>query len=661
MKYYEWPAHVAQGIIMDLVGVIAPQSSAEAVAAAVDALDGFLSMSPEGEASANCRLALQTAAIDALLYQIAVSINQSSSSSASALSAITYLIECGGAMQFVAAGGVEVISAVMKFGSVSERSRAANVMSTAVQNIASTPSGASDRDVLFAKLYVRRTALRFVLAEAALRIYHHQQSGTSSQDEDELVELLLLKCEAFADYWKQLTLIMSAIRSPSRRIQKAHLAQRLAHLRIMQTRTPARLAWWHSAAADILVELFGSETAASAIFVESVPAEQRHQFNSVPDVGQTGEYDPAGRFENVGSSPDHRDALCHPPCAGLAAQLLQCWIFKASRKLPQEECDDSSLLSCHHFNGQKNAGKYPGVELPDFSTSVVTRHGVMHHHLLDIYFTASLAVYGEWSFLESQLMFQHVPVGGTFLDVGAHVGTISLAMAQHVGLTGRVIAVEAQKNFCDMIERAAAANSMTQISVVHAAVDIRSSMCVSAMESSSLAIATNFGGFEIVRCNPFQKRQLLSKNQRSGGALPLSYSAVGTLHTAMSTVTIDAIMEAHGAASLHAIKLDCEGSELRALQGALLSLKRFRPAIFFEDNSIEWEKTTWASTRYLPASQQMKILHDEFLRPLGYACTQHQVPVFNPRNFRGQTANIFGDQASVVIFCKAFAEGRSEL
>jgi FkbM family methyltransferase len=329
--------------------------------------------------------------------------------------------------------------------------------------------------------------------------------------------------------------------------------------------------------------------------------------------------------------------------------------------LPQEECDESGLLSCHHFNWPKHFNKFPTIPLPQFLTSVATRHGLQHLHLFDLYFTASLSMYGEWSFLESDMICRHVPIGGTVLDIGAHIGTISIAIAEHVGPTGKVIAVEAQPNLCDMIELTASANSMRQLSVVCAAVDISNSMCVHAMVSSTVAMPTNFGGFEVSSCNRHEKRLLISKDHRAGPVTPTFYSDVGTTLAVISTTTIDSIVKQHGLTSLHAIKLDCEGAEHRALQGGLQSLKRFSPAIFFEDNSISWDDATWLSKTYVPATQQMKKLHSSLLQPLGYRCMQHHVPVFNPGNHRGRSQNLFGDQSSVVVFCSRSTHSQSDL
>jgi len=377
--------------------------------------------------------------------------------------------------------------------------------------------------------------------------------------------------------------------------------------------------------------------------LDAVPESDRLKFDGTPGAGEPGEYDPAGTLAHFGATSNHRDVFYAPQCSGLATNLLQCWFYKAGLSLPQSDCADEALIACHHFHGQRNWEMFPdsSVSVPDFSTSVAARHGVIHHHLLDLYFTASLAVYGEWSGLESDIIARHVPEGGVFLDIGAHVGTISAAIARHVGDTGRVVAVEVQSNFCDMIARTAAANSMPQLTVVNSAIHVSNSMCVTAAESSGIAMPTNFGGFEVSDCKQYHKRLMLSKETRKSPH-PAFSSNFGAKEAVVSSVTIDSLVNTHALTSLHAIKLDCEGAEHLALQGGLQALKQFSPAIFFEDSN---------ATKYAPTSKKMQSLYLELLQPLGYECTQLQVPVFNPGNFRGQPFNIFGSQASVVVEC----------
>lgn len=48
----------------------------------------------------------------------------------------------------------------------------------------------------------------------------------------------------------------------------------------------------------------------------------------------------------------------------------------------------------------------------------------------------------DYNLAELDFLRRHAPVGGVVIDIGANVGTYTLAMARHVGERGRVIAIE---------------------------------------------------------------------------------------------------------------------------------------------------------------------------------------------------------------------------
>lgn len=48
----------------------------------------------------------------------------------------------------------------------------------------------------------------------------------------------------------------------------------------------------------------------------------------------------------------------------------------------------------------------------------------------------------DYNLPELDFLREHAPKGATFIDVGANVGTYAVALAKHVGATGRVIAIE---------------------------------------------------------------------------------------------------------------------------------------------------------------------------------------------------------------------------
>src|SRR4051812_35923726 len=89
----------------------------------------------------------------------------------------------------------------------------------------------------------------------------------------------------------------------------------------------------------------------------------------------------------------------------------------------------------------------PRAELPPASEPAVEmlhcRRGTMLAFRFDQVIGRSLRLYGEWSEHELSCLRPYVPAGTTVIDVGAHIGTHTLAFAGWVA-SGSVIAVEPQ-------------------------------------------------------------------------------------------------------------------------------------------------------------------------------------------------------------------------
>ena len=92
-----------------------------------------------------------------------------------------------------------------------------------------------------------------------------------------------------------------------------------------------------------------------------------------------------------------------------------------------------------------------GRSLPNYATVIMGRFvpvwAVVKPHvnmLLDPYdaVTGVILSQGTWEPATLQVLEEHMPPGGTFIDVGAHVGWYSLNAVQRVGQSGHVIAVE---------------------------------------------------------------------------------------------------------------------------------------------------------------------------------------------------------------------------
>ncbi len=75
----------------------------------------------------------------------------------------------------------------------------------------------------------------------------------------------------------------------------------------------------------------------------------------------------------------------------------------------------------------------------------------------------------DYNLPELDFLREHAPSGGTFVDVGANVGTYAVSLAKHVGERGRVIAIEPHPVSNARLAFNAAASKLTNLTLVKAA------------------------------------------------------------------------------------------------------------------------------------------------------------------------------------------------
>jgi FkbM family methyltransferase len=147
--------------------------------------------------------------------------------------------------------------------------------------------------------------------------------------------------------------------------------------------------------------------------------------------------------------------------------------------------------------------------------------------------------------------------GDTALDIGASHGAITLPMAQRVGPQGHVYAFEPARAARASLNQLVSLNGIQNVTVVGAAV-------------------SDFGGSA-------EFREYTSENELSW-ASDMSALLAGppqdkyfTTYT-VDVITIDEFVAQHGLSPV-AAKLDIEGNEFYALQGARNTLQKFMPSL----------------------------------------------------------------------------------
>lgn len=145
------------------------------------------------------------------------------------------------------------------------------------------------------------------------------------------------------------------------------------------------------------------------------------------------------------------------------------------------------------------------------------------------------------------LACSHIPVDGTVIDCGAFDGDHTIAYSRKVGPRGLVIAFEPGELAHKCLEHNAKLFP-SQTLVVHGALGDKDNEFVRHLPDENLGAS---------RC-------------KDGGQIP--------------TYTLDSFLEPLALNTLDFIKIDCEGWELKVLEGGIKIIQKFRPVMLIEIN-----------------------------------------------------------------------------
>ena len=234
---------------------------------------------------------------------------------------------------------------------------------------------------------------------------------------------------------------------------------------------------------------------------------------------------------------------------------------------------------------------------PGLFPSASTPWGVVRYLAMDSTIGRSLAEYGEWAANEIRFLSGFLHPGDTAIDVGAHLGTHALAFAAACGTAGSVIAFEPQPEVATLLELNAAGSQGAAITAVQAAAGAEPGtiMCP-AVDYSQVQ---NFGAIR------------LDGEQGEG--------------TEVGVVTLDSL----GLRHCSLIKVDAEGMDAAVLIGAADLIRRTRPVVSVEANSLAEAEAALAA----------------FCLHTGYWPVLVSFDPFNPDNAKASPERIFGPTA----------------
>lgn len=179
---------------------------------------------------------------------------------------------------------------------------------------------------------------------------------------------------------------------------------------------------------------------------------------------------------------------------------------------------------------------------------------------LDLNETIDAAIYYEGCFEPhtTEAIRRLCRPGTTVLDIGANVGCHTLRFAQLVGPRGRVVAFEPMSQAFARLKKNVELNVFENIVLEKIALSNRS------RKGEKIAMACSWPLYAVDDAHRH----------------PLTRGLVVT--DVVDFVTLDEYVRAHGVARVDLIKLDVEGYEFQVLQGAVETLRSFRPVVIME-------------------------------------------------------------------------------
>lgn len=229
-----------------------------------------------------------------------------------------------------------------------------------------------------------------------------------------------------------------------------------------------------------------------------------------------------------------------------------------------------------------------------------TIYGKMLYNEYDTCIGKSLELYGEWAQEEIEFLKPYIPRGGVCIDVGANIGTHTLAFANAVGPEGTVASFEPERINFQLLCANIALNQCLNIWTFPFAVGETSKTVRFPHLNYNQSI--NFG---------------MVTEIKEGGYFVKAYPLD---HLELPCIDL--------------IKIDVEGQEPEVILGAKEIIRQYQPFIYAE---------------FHPKDQSQDLV--KLIQNLDYDVYVHKAAAFRHNNFKMYTTDVFGGYVESNIFC----------
>lgn len=233
-----------------------------------------------------------------------------------------------------------------------------------------------------------------------------------------------------------------------------------------------------------------------------------------------------------------------------------------------------------------------------YTGAVPSRYGTLIYWNRDIVISSGIAAYGEYFESEVDIFRMYAKPGDAVIDCGANIGAHTMALSSLVGPSGAVMAIEPQRPMFQVMCANAILNGYLNVYPVHAAVGKEPGL--KTFVEPDYAKPNSFGGYETTR-------------------------RAETIAGARTRIEcLDALWcEVLNNRPVGFIKIDVEGSEADAINGAEILLARKRPVLYVEND------------RHDRSAEVIKAL-----RAHAYTPYWHVARFYNPNNLAGRADDI---------------------
>jgi FkbM family methyltransferase len=245
------------------------------------------------------------------------------------------------------------------------------------------------------------------------------------------------------------------------------------------------------------------------------------------------------------------------------------------------------------------------------------KYGLMIYNSKDIWVGRSFERYGEYSEAEVQVFSDAIKPGSFVLDIGANIGSHTIALSRIVGPNGLVFAYEPERTNFNTLAGNVSINNLHNVYLFQKAVG--SSAGFISVPELDKERTTNFGALSL--CEDYSSSQ--------NYPVPL--------------ITLDE----QNFIRLDFVKIDIEGMEKLALEGGKETIEKLKPLLYIEDDRQEKSKDLL-----------------ELLESMDYVCYKHYAPLYNSNNFYEEKENVFvtkeeGDIYSQIVSINLFCHHKS--